>query len=135
MTMLTYVNPGEADNGNGDGHGIVHFDKPTRRITFEYWPRTSTPDSLVTQTPDWPISFYMEENDGRRPTGYIKVPALSSGITNPVLQVIDEKTAEILYTQRFPRGTAKLPVYGKGPYTIRAGQDLPNKKVASGLKP
>jgi hypothetical protein len=39
ITMLTYVNPGEADNGNADGFGMVHFDKPTHRITFEFWPR------------------------------------------------------------------------------------------------
>jgi len=134
LTMLTYVNPGEASNGNADGYGLVHFDKPTRRITFEYWPRHSAIDSLVTQTPDWPITFYMEENDGRKVTGYLDAPA-TPGIDSPVLQVLDETTNEVLYTQRFPRGTAKLPVYGAGPYTIKGGADQPTRKLGSGLKP
>ncbi len=134
LTMLTYVNPGEADNGNGDGYGLVHFDKPTHRITFEYWPRFSAMGSPVTQTPDWPITFYMEENDGRTPTGTIVVPA-NPVVSSRVLQVVDESTQEILYTQRFPRGTTQLPVYGTGPYTIRSGTDHPATVIASGLNP
>ncbi len=55
ITMHAYANP---DQGyNGEGYGLVRFDKAAGTVTFECWPRTvdvSLPSTE--QFPGWPIT-------------------------------------------------------------------------------
>jgi hypothetical protein len=50
-----------------------------------------------------------------------------------VVQVINEKTREILYTKRVKTSKGKLPVYSPDPHTIKIGKDKPERVLKSGL--
>ena len=128
ITMLAYANPVDVqdEKQRADGYGIARFNKETRRITFECWPRfPNTPDGRREQFPGWPISFAMEDNDGRTPVGWL--PQLNfKGTPNPVVQVIEEATGEILYTVRVQGDRFRPRVYRNGTYAVKVGRDLPN---------
>ena len=142
--MMAYANPGigdimfkdvpEHDNKRADGYGITRFDKKKGTITFECWPREGDLTKGLKQYPGWPITVKMEDNDGRRPSGHIEVPAKVKEAANPVISVIDEATGEPLYTQRFRTVPDKLPVFGTSRFTIRFGKDKPSEVAATGLK-
>jgi hypothetical protein len=134
ITMLAYANPPDIrdERQRGDGYGIARFNKQTRRITFECWPRFPQPDGTRTQFPGWPITFAMEENDGRTPTGWL--PELKfQGARNPVVQVVEDATGEILYTVRVAGDRFRPKVYRNGAHTVRVGRDRPNGPEFRGL--
>jgi hypothetical protein len=146
ITMIAYANP---QFGNirtmrekqrdpsadlGDGYGLIRFNKPERTITFECWPRyADVAQGDAAQFPGWPVTFRMEDNDGRRVTGHL--PELRvEGATDPVVQVIREADGEILYTRRIQGRHFQPPVFGPGPYTVKVGHDRPDGWLAQGLE-
>ena len=135
MRLLAYANPGDVKNERerGDGYGLVRFDKKTRRITFECWPRfAKVADGDKAQYPGWPITIRMEDNDGRKVAAWL--PELTfSGAENPVVQVIEEKTGEVLYTVRIHGDRFQPRVYALGEYTVKVGRDKPDGKTLTGL--
>jgi hypothetical protein len=147
MTMHSYANPdfknmGQArqlSNQGGesnleDGYGIARFHKPSRTITFECWPRygdVTKPGAR--EYPGWPITIRMEDNDGREVYGYL--PELDFNMPDPVVQVVNESTKEILYTVRIQGRTFLPKVYAAGKYTVKAGKDRPDGMTISGLEP
>jgi hypothetical protein len=128
LSMLAYANPvnTQDERQRADGYGVVRFDKPSRRITFECWPRFSdVKDGATAQFPGWPITVEMADNDGRRPVAWLPELVVEGG-DNPVVQVLDEASGDILYTLRI-RGTHfQPPVYAPGKYTIHIGRDKPD---------
>lgn len=127
ITMLAYANPPDIQNERqrADGYGLARFNKTTRQITFECWPRFPNADGSRTQFPGWPITVAMDANDGRATTGYL--PELNfKGATSPVVQVIEEATGEILYTIRVQGDRFRPRVYRAGTYTVKAGRNLPD---------
>ena len=76
----------------------------------------------------------MDDNDGRKVTGYLPGLVFEEG-TKPVVQVIDEVTQEILYTERARSHRYQPKVYSGGPFTIKAGADRPDKVILEQLKP
>jgi hypothetical protein len=44
------------------------------------------------------------------------------GMDEPVVQVIDEKTNEVVYTLRSPTPKFRPMVFSDGPFTIRVGE-------------
>lgn len=82
------------------GYGIVRLNKKTREIIMECWPRSANPkNGNADQYTGWPITIQQEDNYGRKASAFL--PELNIlGIDNPVVQVIDETTKEILYTLR-----------------------------------
>jgi hypothetical protein len=163
ITMLAYANPPNiADQRQrADGYGIVRFHKTTRRITFECWPRFAdarrhlaqrgaAPDGLVTsvtsetspnatkidteQFPGWPITIAAEGNDGRKPVAWL--PELHfQGAENPVVQVLDEQSGDILYTLRVTGNRFQPAVFAPGRYTINIGRDRPDGHQLRNLVP
>lgn len=145
ISMIAYANPDYATGKQlkehqrdpeamlGDGYGLVRFDKRTRKTTFECWPRyADLAKGDAAQYPGWPITFQMEENDGRKVAGYL--PELRvSGAKHPVVQVIREADAEILYTLRIQGDRYRPRVYGPGKYTVKVGRDKPGDWSAKGL--
>jgi hypothetical protein len=133
IRMLAYANPKDRadETQRSDGYGIVRFNKRARTATFECWPRfADVRDGDATQFPGWPITIKMQDNDGRTPVGTL--PAVNvDGVNNPVVQVIEEGTNEILYTARVDSGF-EPPVYAKGKYTVKAGKDRADSVVLSG---
>ena len=142
ITMMAYANPQYATKAQlmehresrGDGYGLIRFHKPERSIAFECWPRFSDPrEGDQAQFAGWPIRFMMEENDGRKPIGYL--PTIRSEQDDPVIQVVHEESGEIVYTRRVLGREFKAPVYRRGNYIIKVGENRPDQWTKSGLQP
>jgi hypothetical protein len=121
LTMHAYANPNPT-NFRAAGHGIVRFDRKTRWIAMECWPRHSdvtAPDAK--QFPGWPVTIHQEENYGKKAVAYL--PTLEiSGQKDPVVQVIEEASGEILYTIRIQGASWRPKVFKPGLYTVKVGE-------------
>jgi len=143
ITVWAVANPGEttgrepADlHDKMPGYGIIKLNKKERTITFECWPRYTDPEDPETggQYPGWPKTVDAEENYGRKPVAFLSTLKVS-GLIDPVIQVIDEATGEIVYTLRI-KGTSFRPkVFKEGKYTVKVGELGTEKmRVLNGLK-
>jgi hypothetical protein len=105
------------------GYNIVRFNKVDRSITLETWPRYVDPLDTKTgrQYPGWPITIQQTDNYGRKPVAYL--PTLKvSGMNDPVIQVIEEATGEVVYTLRIKGAEFQPKVFAMGKYTVRIGE-------------
>lgn len=137
ISMLAYANPEDIQDEKmrADGYGLIRFDKATRKITFECWPRFSkAAGGDKAQFPGWPITIDQDANDGRKVHAHLPEVRIE-GVANPVVQVIAEATGEILYTVRSKTGSFKPRVYAPGRYTVKAGKDKPDTLIAKGVEP
>ncbi len=74
ISVMAYANPPDIadEKQRADGYGIVRFQKKARKIIFECWPRFSdAKQGDKAQFPGWPITVDMDQNDGRKVTGYL----------------------------------------------------------------
>jgi len=128
ISMMAYANPPDIrdEHQRADGYGLVRFNKKSRKITFECWPRFSdAKQGDKAQFPGWPITVDMDANDGRKVSGYL--PELFfEGLSNPVVQIIQDSTGDILYTVRIQGNRFQPRVYEAGSYTVKAGRDKPD---------
>lgn len=145
ITMLAYANPEfdriqdmKAEQRNpqaklADGYGLIRFKKSTRTIRFECWPRyADLSQGDAAQFTGWPITIRVEDNDGRKPNGYL--PPLKFGqVSQPVVQVVRESDGEVLYTRRVTENPYRPPVFGEGTYTVKVGRDRPDGLRLQGL--
>jgi len=108
------------------GYGIVRFNKNSRDITIECWPRQANP-KIDKQYTGWPIIINQSDNYLKNATLFL--PELKiKGMNNPMIQVKNEKTNEIVYTLRI-NGTSYIPkVLKKGIYSIIVGEPGTNKE-------
>jgi len=139
--MYAYANPGEHKGltpskyvNKACGHGIVRFNKKTREITMECWPRgvdMSKPDQP--QYPGWPITIKQEDNYGRKAVAYL--PTINvTGMVDPIVQVIDESNGETIYTI-CAKGTSFRPkVFKKGTYSVIVGNQKGKEKKLEGIQ-
>jgi hypothetical protein len=135
ISMMAYANPAKIDDERrrGDGYGIVRFDKKSRRVTFECWPRfADAHDGARAQFPGWPITVDVAANDGRKPVAWLPEVRFER-MTSPVVQVIEEESHEILYTIRVSGDRFRAHVYSMGRHTVRYGRDRPDGPVLRGL--
>jgi hypothetical protein len=104
------------------GYGIVRFNRKTRDIVIECWPRGSDPSKPgAKQYPGWPITINQFDNYGRAPVAYL--PALEvRGMTDPVMRVIAESSGEVLYALRIVGTTHRPKVFAPGTYTVEIGE-------------
>ena len=132
ITMLAVANPSPEENHDklttrAAGFGVAKFNTKTREITIECWPRNvdiASPDAK--QYPGWPRTIQQQDNYGREAVAYLPTIEVA-GMTNPVIQVIDESNGEIVYTLRI-NGTSYRPkVFKKGKYTVKVGQQGTDK--------
>lgn len=146
ITMFAYANPTFdstktlAENKRdpkaylADGYGLIRFNKKTRETTFECWPRyADLSKGDAAQYPGWPMTFKMEENDGRAVKGHLP-ELVFEGAADPVVQVVNEADGDILYTVRIQGNRFRPAVYADGCYTVKAGRDLPDAWSAKGVK-
>ena len=139
ITMLAYANPNPTRidydrwRAQGAGFGVVRFHKEDRTMTIELWPRGClVSDPACEQYPGWPLIIAQEDNYGRQAEAYLP-DLVVVGAEDPVIQVIQEATGEIVYTLRI-KGTSYRPkVFEDGRYTlkVRAGA---REKVFTGLE-
>ncbi|HKJ68346.1 MAG TPA: hypothetical protein VKA68_10360, partial [bacterium] len=141
ITMYAYANPSEErrNKWGGEwgeraaGYGLVRFNTETRKITIECWPRgvnVTGPDAE--QYTGWPVTINQLDNYGRKAMAYL--PEIQvRGMTDPVVQVIYERTGEVVYTLRI-NGTSFQPkVFKDGLYTMKVGEQPDQMKTFTGL--
>jgi 3',5'-cyclic AMP phosphodiesterase CpdA len=136
IRVLAYANPENVNDEQkrADGYGVARFDKKKRTVTFECWPRFS--DAAAgdkAQFPGWPITVNWDDNDGRKPTGWLPVLEFEKGV-NPVVKVVEEKTGDVLYAVRVTGPTFQPPVFAPGKYTMAVGRDKPDGTKLEGVE-
>ena len=131
MTIWAVANPKELLreepleklHDKASGYGILRLDKKTGKITIECWPLLVDPSDAATggQFPGWPKTISVEDNYGRAAWGYL--PEIQvSGLENPVVQVVDEGSDEVVYTLRIRGASFRPKVFAEGRYTLRVGE-------------
>jgi hypothetical protein len=142
VTMLAVANPSPERNGGSKlttraaGFGVVRFNVKTRRITMECWPRNvDITDPASKQYPGWPRTIDQQDNYARQAVAYL--PTIeASGMTNPVVQIIDESNDEIVYTLRINGTSFRPKIFKTGKYTIKVGQQGTRQmKTLTGIQP
>jgi hypothetical protein len=128
ITMVAYANPDPSHRrydkwlAEAAGFGLVRFNKRTREITMACWPRgCDVRDPECEQFPGWPVTITQEENYGREPTGYLPTVEVT-GREDPVVQVLDESSGDIIYTLRINGRSYRPPVFSEGLHTLRIGE-------------
>ena len=137
LSMMAYANPPDINDERqrADGYGIARFEKKTRQITFECWPRFFDGKAAEkAQFPGWPITVSMEKNDGRGVLGWLPELVFENG-ANPVVQVVEDSTGDILYTVRAQGGRFHPRVYSLGKHAIKIGADKPDAQTLAALDP
>jgi hypothetical protein len=99
---------------------------------MECWPRYAVPGKDK-QYKGWPKTISQFDNYGREAVAYL--PEIKvSGMENPVVQVVNEKSGEIEYTVRIKGNSYKPKVFAKGKYTLSVGEPGTDKiKVLNGI--
>lgn len=126
LTVLACANPKrifrpgvlEAEMDKSSGFGLVRFHKKERTITIECWPLLADPTQPDSQFPGWPVTVRQLDNYARAATAYLPELVIH-GAAQPVVQVINESTGEVLYTLRLPGNTWRPHTFATGPHTIR----------------
>ena len=117
------------------GYGIIRFDKLSRDIVFEAWPRWVDPSSPgAEQFYGWPVTFNQFDNYGGE-VGYLPMLEIF-GLESPVVQLVDERTDEIVYTVRVPLSTFRPKIFDpEATYTVVIGEPgTPNMRTLTGMR-
>ena len=138
LTVHAVANPEKKPNGGkhlttrAAGYGIVKFKKSTREITMECWPRNVDITNPKNKPyPGWPLTIQQEDNYGRKAVAWL--PTLKiKGQDDPVVQVVDEYSGEVVYTLRINGTTWRPKVFREGSYTIHVGEGE-KRKTLSGV--
>ena len=126
VTAIAVANPTPEKSGDklttrAAGFGVVRIDKKTRDLTCICWPRNvDVSDENAKPYPGWPFTFNQLDNYGRKAVAYL--PKLEVNQPNQVVQVIEEKTGEVVYTLRIKGKNFRPKVFAKGKYSIQVGE-------------
>ena len=116
------------------GFGILKLNKDTREITMECWnsvfdARNPKPTD---QLPGWPQTINLYDNYGKKAQAWL--PEITvKGLKDPVIQVINETSNQIVYTLRIQGQTYKPKVFEAGSYKVIVGDQIDNIKEIKGL--
>jgi len=124
MTVHAVSNP-EANgieptalNHRAPGYGIIKFRRADRTIELANWPRwVDASASDAKPYPGWPITI--EQTDNGMSAAPIELPEFTSENENPVIQVVNEDTGEVVYTLRIAGKTFTPRVWKRGKYAVR----------------
>ena len=104
------------------GYGIVRFDRASRDVTVECWPRLSDPaKSDAKQYPGWPVRLNQFDNYDREAFGFLPVLKVS-GMSDPVVEIIAQVDGEKVYTVRIKGTSFHAKVFADGLYTVKVGE-------------
>ena len=138
VTNFAAANPekkpsGKLLNTRAAGYGIVRINTQTRLITMECWPRNvDITDADSEQYPGWPRTI--SQFDNYNPPSWGQLGELSFAVEDPVVQLIDAETDEILYTVR-ASGKSFTPGAPSGrAFTVKAGKDSPDTVVVKSAR-
>jgi phosphodiesterase/alkaline phosphatase D-like protein len=137
MTVLAVRN-GAVQPNSGDllefledkasGIGLVRIDKKNRKIRVECWPYRADPTKPGTQWPGWPVEVNMLDNYGRKVVGHLP-PLTISGVRQPVIEVSDAATGELVYALRATEASFRPHVYAPGKYHVRVSDPEAGKSA------
>ena len=142
VSVYAYANPDEnrKNKYGGEwgaraaGYGVVRFHVADRKITMECWPRgVDVTAADAKQYPGWPITIDQQDNYGRQPRAWLPTIRVD-GMTDPVVQVIDETYGDVIYTLRIKGSEFQPWTFRDGLYTVRIGEQPDNMKSLTGLK-
>lgn len=109
-------------NHRAPGYGIVRFRRSDRTVTMANWPRWIDPSSPGAEPYEgWPVKIEQLDNYGRTPAGWLPTVHVS-GIDNPVVQVIEQASGEIVYTLRISGDSFRPMVFTRGSHILRVGE-------------
>ena len=141
MTVFAVSNPAqwghepEVLHNRAPGYGIARFNRTTREVSLEAWPRWADPLAGDRPYPGWPVRFQQLEGYGKTPVGYLPTLVVE-GMSNPVVQVISETGGGVVYTLRIQGNEFTPWVFEDGAYTVRVGEPgTEGMKVFLGLVP
>jgi alkaline phosphatase D len=118
----------EQVNAKTSGLGVVRFNKTKRTITFECWAYSADVTQPGTQMTTWPVTVSQLDNYARPTAAHL--PTLTiTGIVNPVIQVFDGKTDELLYALRINGPTFQPHVFAPGHYVIKVLDPESNREI------
>jgi len=139
ITMLAVANPTPEENHDklttrAAGFGVVRFNKKKREITVECRPRNvDIAGANAQQYPGWPVTVSQQDSYARKPVAYLPTIEVA-GMTNPVVQVIDESDNEIIYTLRISGNSFRPKIFKEGTYRVTAGEPGTSKmRTLTGL--
>ena len=100
---------------------------------MECWPRNvDVTDPAAKQYPGWPLTI--SQFDNYKPPSWGKLGEVTFDIENPVVQLIDAETNEILYTVR-ANGKTFSPGAPRGKtFNLKAGKNAPDTIVSKEAK-
>jgi hypothetical protein len=73
------------------------------------------------------------DNDGRKPVAWLP-ELVVTGAADPVVQVVEEKTGEVVSCVRVTGDRYQPAVFAEGLYTVRVGRDRPDVATLKGLE-
>lgn len=101
------------------GYSVVTFYKDSREIELANWPYWADPER-DSPFPGWPIRIKQLDNYGKKATALL--PAIRvTGLTNPVIQVYQQRAGELVYALRINGQSFQPKVFEAGLYTIKIG--------------
>ncbi len=103
------------------GYGIARFDRQDRTISLSAWPRWADPSRGDQPYSGWPIVFQQADNYGKTASAYLPVLAIA-GMVDPVVQVVEDNSGEIVYTLRINGVQFAPAVFAPGRYTLHVGE-------------
>jgi hypothetical protein len=137
VTALAVANPTPEKGGDrltirAAGFGVVRIDKKTRDVTFICWPRNIDVSAKDAKPyPGWPVTFNQLDNYARQAAAHL--PMLEINKPDQVVQVVEEKSGEVVYTVRITGKTFRPKVFATGAYTVKVGEGS-NLKTFKGVK-
>ena len=138
VTNYAAANPEKKPAGNllntrSAGFGIVRLNTGKRTIKMECWPRNvDITDPKTSQYPGWPKTI--SQFDNYNPSSWGKAGEITFNVADPVVEVTDEVSKEVLYTVRI-KGKTFRPHLPKGAtFTLKAGRNASDHTVATKLK-
>lgn len=138
VTNYAAANPEKKPAGNvlntrSAGFGIVKLNTAKRTITMECWPRNvDITDPKTSQYPGWPRTI--SQFDNYNPPSWGKAGEIAFNVADPVVQVIDEASKEVLYTVRVKGKTFQPHLPKEKTFTLKAGANKADQVVATKLK-
>ncbi|MEM9365948.1 MAG: hypothetical protein AAGD07_08115 [Planctomycetota bacterium] len=138
VTNFAAANPEKQPAGNilntrSAGFGIVRLNTQSRAITMECWPRNvDITDPESQQYPGWPRTI--SQTDNYDPPSWGELGTLTFDVDDPVVQLVDATSNEILYTLRTVGRTFTPHAPKQGTFHVKAGKNTPNKTVVTNAR-
>jgi hypothetical protein len=120
------------------GFGIVRIDPAERAYTCESYRFLCdvTDGNAANQFPGWPHTIRQQDNFGRKRFGVLARVTAPAGVTDPVVQVFDERNNELVYALRVQGESFEPFVFDDSVYTVRIGEPQSARwNSVKGLRP